>query len=87
VAESIKTEQLTEIDFFEGPSVAQIEKCKTNASLEVTWGICTRNLRSKRYIENFHEFLRCSTKICFRTATSPNLTSLKLEVLLGTTTK
>jgi hypothetical protein len=43
----------------------------------------TRNFRSKRYTENFHEFLRCSTEICFRTTNSPNLTSLKLEVLLG----
>jgi hypothetical protein len=40
--------------FFRGSSVAQIEKCKTNESLEITWGICTRNLRSKRYSENFH---------------------------------
>jgi hypothetical protein len=73
--------------FFRGPSVAQMEKCKTDESLDITWGICTRNLWSKRYYENFREFLRCSTEICFRTATSPNLTSLKLEVLIGTTTK
>jgi hypothetical protein len=73
--------------FVRGPSVAQIEKYKTNESLDITWGICTRNRRSKRYSKNVHEFLRCSTKICFRTATSPNLTSLKLLVLLGTTTK
>jgi hypothetical protein len=73
--------------FFRGPSVAQIKKCKTNESLDITWGICTRNRRSKKYFENFHEFLWCSNKICFRTATSPNLTSLKLEVLLGTTMK
>jgi hypothetical protein len=73
--------------FFRGPSIAQIEKYKTNESLGITWGICTRNLISKRYSENFHEFLRCSTEIYFRTATSPNLTSLKLEVLLGTKMK
>jgi hypothetical protein len=66
--------------FFRGFSVAQIKKCKTNESLEITWGICTRNLRSKRYSDNFNEFLRYSTEICFRTTTSPNLTSLKLEV-------
>jgi hypothetical protein len=30
--------------FFQGPSVAQIEKCKTNESFDITWGICTRNL-------------------------------------------
>jgi hypothetical protein len=72
---------------FWGLLVAQIEKCKTNENFDITWGICTRNRRSKQYYENFHEFLRCSTKICFKTTTSPNLTSLKLEVLLGITTK
>jgi hypothetical protein len=41
--------------------------------LDVTWGICTRNFRSKRYTENFHKFLRCSTGNSFRTATFPNL--------------
>jgi hypothetical protein len=73
--------------FFQGPSVAQIEKCKTNESLEITWGMRIINRRSKRYSENFHEFLRCSAEICFRTATSPNLIFLPLEVLLGTNTK
>jgi hypothetical protein len=52
--------------------------------LEITWGMHIRNRRSKIYSENFHEFLPCSIEICFRTATSPNLTFLKLEVLLGT---
>jgi hypothetical protein len=37
----------------------------------------------KKISENFHKFLRCSREICFRTGTSLNLTSLKLEVLLG----
>jgi hypothetical protein len=46
--------------------------------------MCTRNIRSKRRSENFHEFLWYSTEICFRTASSPNLTFLQLEVLLGT---
>jgi hypothetical protein len=87
VAEICQNRTADKGQFFWGPSVAQIEKCKTNESLDITWGICTRNLRSKRYSENFYEFLRCSTEICFRTATSPNLTSLKLEVLLGTTMK
>jgi hypothetical protein len=73
--------------FFRGPSIAQIEKCKTNESLDITWGICTRNIMSKRYSENFHKFLWCSTEIYFRIATSPNLTSLTLEVSLGTTMK
>jgi hypothetical protein len=58
---------------FEGFSVAQIKKCLTNESLDITWGICTRNFRSKRYTENFYEFLRCSTENSFRTSTSPNL--------------
>jgi hypothetical protein len=84
VAEICQNRTADKDRFFGGPSVAQIEKCKTNKSLEITWGMCTRNIRSKIYSENFHEFLRCSTEICFRTATSPNLIFLKLEVLLGT---
>jgi hypothetical protein len=59
--------------FFKGFYVAQIKKCSTNESLDITWGICTRNCRSKRYIDNFHDFLRCSTENSFRIATSPNL--------------
>jgi hypothetical protein len=47
----------------------------------------TRNRRSKRRSENFHKFLWCSAEICFRRATSPNLTFLQLEVLLGTKMK
>jgi hypothetical protein len=58
---------------FEVFSVAQIKKCSTNESLDITWVICIRNCRSKRYTENFYEFLWCSTKNSFRTATSPNL--------------
>jgi hypothetical protein len=50
--------------FFGGPSVAEIEKCKTNKSLEITWGMHIRNCRLKRYSKNFHEFLRCSVEIC-----------------------
>jgi hypothetical protein len=41
----------------------------------------TRNIRSKRRPENFHECLRYSAGIYFRTTTSPNLTFLQLEVL------
>jgi hypothetical protein len=41
--------------------------------LDITWGIFTRNRRSKRYTENFHEFLWYITENSFRTATSPNL--------------
>jgi hypothetical protein len=73
--------------FFRKSSVAQIEKCKTNESLAINWGMCTRNCRSKRCSENFYEFLRYSAEIYFRTATSPNLTFLQLEVLLGTKIK
>jgi hypothetical protein len=58
---------------FEGFSVAQIKKCSSNESLDITWGICTRNRRSKSYTENLYEFLRYSTENSFRTATSPNL--------------
>jgi hypothetical protein len=59
--------------FFKGFFVAQIKTYSTNESLDITWGICTRIRRSKRYTENFHKFLRCSTENSFRTAASPNL--------------
>jgi hypothetical protein len=71
VAEICQNRTADKDRFFRGFFVAPIEKCKTNKSLEITWGICTRNRRSKSYSENFHEFLRCSTEICFKTATSP----------------
>jgi hypothetical protein len=58
---------------FEGFFISQIKKCSANESLDITWGICTRNHRSKRYTENLYEFLQCSTENSFRTATSPNL--------------
>jgi hypothetical protein len=84
VAEICQNRTTDKDRFFGRHSVSQIEKCKTNKSLEITWVMCRRNRRSKRYSENFHEVLWCSAEICFRTTTSPNLTFLKLEVLLGT---
>jgi ribosomal protein L13E len=54
VAEICQNRTTDKDRFFRGFSVAQIEKCKTNESLEITWGICSRNRRSKRYPENFH---------------------------------
>jgi hypothetical protein len=87
VAEICQNRKADKGRYFLGPSVAQIEKCKTNESLDITWGICTRNRRSKRYSEYFRKFLWCSAEICFTTATFPILTSLKLEVLLGTIMK
>jgi hypothetical protein len=87
VAEICQNRTAVKGRFFQRSSVALIEKWKNNESLDITWEICTRNRKSKRYSENYHEFLQCSTEICFRTATSPTLTSLKLEVLLSTITK
>jgi hypothetical protein len=83
VAEICQNRTAEKDRFFRGFSVAQIEKCKTNKSLEITWGMGTINRRSKRYSGNFHEFLWYSKKICFRTTTSSNLTFLQLEVLLA----
>jgi hypothetical protein len=48
--------------FFQGPSVAQIEKCRTNESLDITWGICTRNNRSKIYMIIFMNFYGAEPK-------------------------
>jgi hypothetical protein len=73
--------------FFRKFCVAQIEKGKNNESWIITWGMCTRNCRSKRPSGNFHEFLQRGAEICFGTATSPNLTFFLLEAILGTKTK
>jgi hypothetical protein len=73
VAEICQNRTADKDRIFEGFSVAQIKKCSTNESLDITWGIRTRNFRSKIYTENLYEFLRCSTKNSFRTATSSNL--------------
>jgi hypothetical protein len=48
---------------FRGFFVAQIKKCISNESLDITWGICTRNLRSKRYIQRiFTNFYGAASK-------------------------
>jgi hypothetical protein len=49
--------------------------------------MCTKNCRSIRHSGIFHEFLQQSLEICFRTATSPNLTFFLLEAILGTKNK
>jgi hypothetical protein len=48
--------------FFRGPSVAQIKKFKTNESLEITWGICTTNRRSKDILRIFTNFYGAAPK-------------------------
>jgi hypothetical protein len=73
VAEIYQNRTADKGQIFEGFFLAQIKKCSTNKSLDITWGISTRNFRSKRYTKNLYEFLWCSTKNSFRTATSPNL--------------
>jgi hypothetical protein len=62
VAEICQNRTADKDRFLGGPSVAQIEKCKTNKSLEITWGMRTRNRRSKRYSENFHDFYGAAQK-------------------------
>jgi hypothetical protein len=62
VAEICQNRTAEKDRFFGGPHVAQIKKWKTNTSLEITWGMCTRNRRSKRYYENFHKLLRAAHK-------------------------
>jgi hypothetical protein len=62
VAEICQNRTADKGQFFRGFSVAQIKKCKTNESLEVTWGICTRNRRSKRYLRVFTNFYGAAPK-------------------------
>jgi hypothetical protein len=72
---------------FKGFSIAQIKKCLINESLDITWGICTRNRRSKRYIENFHKFYGAAPKTVSEQQHPQIFTSLKLEASLGTAIK
>jgi hypothetical protein len=41
VAEICQNRTADKDRFFGGPSAAQIKMCKTNKSLEITWGMCT----------------------------------------------
>jgi hypothetical protein len=72
---------------FEGFSVAQIKKCSNNESLDITWVICTRNFRSKRYTENLYEFYGAAPKTVSGQQHPQIFTSLELEASLGTTIK
>jgi hypothetical protein len=87
VAEICQNRTAGKDQFFENLLLLKSKSTKTNESQAITWGMCTRNRRSKQHSENFHEFLRCSAGICFGTATSPNLTFHQLEVLVGTKPK
>jgi hypothetical protein len=62
VAEICQNRTADKGQFFRGFSVAQIKKCITNESLDITWGICTRNCKSKRYSENFPNFYGAAPK-------------------------
>jgi hypothetical protein len=48
---------------FKGFSVDQIKKCSTNESLDITWGICTRNRSTKDIQRIFTNFYGAAPKI------------------------
>ena len=73
--------------FFRKSKVAQIEKCPTNESYIITWGMCSYIGSSKWRSGYLCEFLRYQPRICLKTATSRNVTSFLLEDILGTQTK
>jgi hypothetical protein len=47
---------------FQGPSVAQIEKCKTNESFDITWFICSKISDQKDILRFFMNFYGASQK-------------------------
>jgi hypothetical protein len=65
--------------FFLGYSVAQIKKSKTNESLDITWGMCTRNFRSKRYSKNFHEIFTVQRRNLFQDGNFPKSYLLQIR--------
>jgi hypothetical protein len=48
---------------FRGFSVTQIKKCSTNKSLDITWGVCTRNAGPKDIQRIFTNFYGAAPKI------------------------
>jgi hypothetical protein len=62
VAEICQNRTTDEDRFFGGPSVAQIEKCKTNKNLEITWGMCTRIADQKDILGIFTNFYGAAQK-------------------------
>jgi hypothetical protein len=56
VAEICQNRTADKDRFFRGPSVAQIEKCKTNESLEITWGIAPEIADQKYILRIFTNF-------------------------------
>jgi hypothetical protein len=48
--------------FFRGPSVAQIEKCKTNESLDITWGYAQEIVDQKDILRIFTNFYGAAPK-------------------------
>jgi hypothetical protein len=87
LAEIYQNRTADEGRIFEGFSIAQIKKCSTNKSLDITWGICTRNRRSKRYIEIHTNFYGATPKTVSGQQHPLIFTSLELEASLGTKTK
>jgi hypothetical protein len=87
VVESVKTEQLVKINFSED---LLLLKSKSPKLMKVRKqpGACAQEITDQTNVLRI--FTNCygtAQKICFRTATSPNLTFLQLEVLLGTKKK
>jgi hypothetical protein len=62
VAEICQNRTADKDRFFGGPSVAQIKKCKTNKSLEITWGMRTRNSDQKDILRIFMNFYGAAQK-------------------------
>jgi hypothetical protein len=72
---------------FKGFSIAQIKKCSTNESLDITWDICKRNHRSKYIQRIYTNFYGAAPKTVSGQQHPQIFTSLKLEASLGTTMK
>jgi hypothetical protein len=71
VAEICQNRTADKGQFFRGFSFAQIKKCKTNESLDITWVICTRNRRSKGYSENFSRIVTVQHQNLFQDSNIP----------------
>jgi hypothetical protein len=62
VAEICQNRTVDKGRFFQGFSVAQIKKCKTNESLDIAWGICSRIAGQKDILRIFTNYYGAAPK-------------------------
>jgi hypothetical protein len=71
VAEICQNKTADKGRIFRGFFVAQIKKCKTSESFDITWGICTRNPRLKKIFREFSRIFTVQHRNLFQDSNIP----------------